>query len=689
MAAMQALNGELTRAAWVLRLSDVLATDIALTGAKASNLARARRYGFPVVPGFVLTTASPGPEGLDDAAWLVDLNRRFRELTHGGGRVVVRSSSIAEDGADSSMAGMFRSITNVAGWDEFLEAIRDVYASAVTPLRPEPAPMAVLIQKQLDAGVGGVMFGVDPISGRRDRIVVAVVPGSPEALVSGDVDGSRYTLTKRGRTVHYIPGAESVQMSRLQRRRLSTMARQAESAFGGPQDIEWAEDVSGDLWMLQSRPVTAVAATLDPIGPVLGPGPVAETFPDSLFPLEDDLWLEPFREGLKGALQIAGMRSRKRLESSPVVVSVGGRAAVDLDLIGALPGKRSFLRKLDPRQPARRLAASWRVGRLRAALPGLASDVIEAVYDDLATVGSLSEHGDDDLVALLARSRRLLVTLHGHEALAGMLLHPNAEAESGASIALRSLANARAEGLADPQIPAAYPETLGLYPPAIGRVPQLPRSIAIVPEQKVDADPLAAARESLRLAARLVQEMSARAAAELGRRGVRTNTMREASDVKWLRFDELEAAVAGGLVALDLGSRKGTEEPPLPVAFRLTESGEVVPQTTEDEPSPGQGAGGGRAVGAVRTRMDDVGPGDVLVVRSLDPQLAGLLPILGGLVSETGSVLSHLAILAREFAVPTVVGVSGATDRFAPGSTVVVDGTRGIVDLLESDEVAP
>ncbi len=77
-------------------------------------------------------------------------------------------------------------------------------------------------------------------------------------------------------------------------------------------------------------------------------------------------------------------------------------------------------------------------------------------------------------------------------------------------------------------------------------------------------------------------------------------------------------------------------------------------------------------------------PGAVLVVRTLDPDLAPLLPRLGGLVAETGSFLSHLAIQAREFGVPTAVGVEDAVSRFPAGSTVVVDGTTGEVALVET-----
>jgi pyruvate,water dikinase len=78
--------------------------------------------------------------------------------------------------------------------------------------------------------------------------------------------------------------------------------------------------------------------------------------------------------------------------------------------------------------------------------------------------------------------------------------------------------------------------------------------------------------------------------------------------------------------------------------------------------------------------------GDVLVVRTLDPGLASVLPTLGGLVAETGSVLSHLAILAREYGVPTVVGLAGASDRFADGAWVLVDGSTGEVSACDDTE---
>jgi len=69
----------------------------------------------------------------------------------------------------------------------------------------------------------------------------------------------------------------------------------------------------------------------------------------------------------------------------------------------------------------------------------------------------------------------------------------------------------------------------------------------------------------------------------------------------------------------------------------------------------------------------------VLVVQALEPGLVAWLSNAAGVVAETGSPLSHLAILAREMGVPVVVGVSDARDRFEQGSMVVVDGQTGEV----------
>jgi rifampicin phosphotransferase len=124
---------------------------------------------------------------------------------------------------------------------------------------------------------------------------------------------------------------------------------------------------------------------------------------------------------------------------------------------------------------------------------------------------------------------------------------------------------------------------------------------------------------------------------------------------------------------------------PLPAMFRLTDRGAVVPVASARGAAVGRGAGGGRGAGPVHTDPTSPPPGSVLVVRTLDPGLASVLPDLAGLVAETGSVLSHLAILAREYGVPTVVGMADAVERFSPGTWVVVDGTTGDVTGVDAE----
>ena len=75
--------------------------------------------------------------------------------------------------------------------------------------------------------------------------------------------------------------------------------------------------------------------------------------------------------------------------------------------------------------------------------------------------------------------------------------------------------------------------------------------------------------------------------------------------------------------------------------------------------------------------------GDVLVTRQTDPGWAPLFPLISALVIERGGMLSHGAIIAREFGIPCVVAVRDATRRVPEGCTVTVDGDRGTVHVHE------
>ena len=109
--------------------------------------------------------------------------------------------------------------------------------------------------------------------------------------------------------------------------------------------------------------------------------------------------------------------------------------------------------------------------------------------------------------------------------------------------------------------------------------------------------------------------------------------------------------------------------------------------STGDDRLQGTGASAGRARGPARVTLTPadfarVQPGDIIVCPSSNPSWVPLFAIAGGLVTNTGGVLSHAAVVAREFGLPAVVGTGDATTRIADGRMVEIDGASGEVRLL-------
>lgn len=104
----------------------------------------------------------------------------------------------------------------------------------------------------------------------------------------------------------------------------------------------------------------------------------------------------------------------------------------------------------------------------------------------------------------------------------------------------------------------------------------------------------------------------------------------------------------------------------------------------------GHAASPGRVKGRVRvvhsdTELDLVQPGDILVATTASAVWTGVFGIIGGFVTEIGGVMAHAAIVAREYAVPAVVGVHSARSRLSTGQWVVLDGSAGTVVPVEEE----
>ena len=79
--------------------------------------------------------------------------------------------------------------------------------------------------------------------------------------------------------------------------------------------------------------------------------------------------------------------------------------------------------------------------------------------------------------------------------------------------------------------------------------------------------------------------------------------------------------------------------------------------------------------------------GSILVAERTDPGWIMLFPMAAGLIVERGSLLSHSAIVSREMGIPSVVAVPGVTQWLRDGDLVELDGGKGIVRRLLSEEV--
>jgi phosphohistidine swiveling domain-containing protein len=284
-------------------------------GGKAWNLLRLRGHGFPVprfwvVPrgsfdevvescGETISRALSDPRSAAAAAGLIGeaisgcrvppaLAAELMEALPQGPLFAVRSSAVGEDSRQHSFAGVLESVLNVPRCD-VAEALGRVWASAFSPrallyrqrkgLTLEQTATAVIVQEMVQAARAGVLFTRDPADGAR-RFVVSAGLGLGQGVVSDAVETDTYRIgwedglvssevrMKRSRVVLAEPrrggtreepvsfrhGSRPALRSR-QVRQLRDLGRDVERALGGPQDIEWAFDAEGRLFVLQARPI--------------------------------------------------------------------------------------------------------------------------------------------------------------------------------------------------------------------------------------------------------------------------------------------------------------------------------------------------------------------------------------------------------------------------------------------------
>jgi pyruvate,water dikinase len=169
----------------------------------------------------------------------------------------------------------------------------------------------------------------------------------------------------------------------------------------------------------------------------------------------------------------------------------------------------------------------------------------------------------------------------------------------------------------------------------------------------------------------------------------------DAGDIPFLTFDELHHAVRTGEVQADLIRRRraelGTFQSLTPPRV-LTSEGETLNGAYHRDGIPpgalvGLSVSAGTREGTARvvTSMADaeLEVGDILVTAYTDPSWSPLFVTIGGLVTEVGGLMTHGAVIAREYGLPAVVGVEHATRLIRDGQQIRVDGINGFVEVLD------
>ncbi len=240
---------------------------------------------------------TPIPEHLSN-----QIVEAYEELARRCGKpdvlVAVRSSATAEDLPDASFAGQQDTFLNV-GPENLEEKVRACWSSLFTSraisyrqekgFRHEEVLLSVGVMEMVQARSSGVTFTIEPVSGETNKIIINAAWGLGEAVVSGRVTPDEYVVVKDSLEIlerhvaikkekcvrrpegdtDYIEVPEDLQsVPALTDEEVILIAEEAkniEAHYGGAQDIEWAIDEEGKLFILQARPETvhSQAAPMD------------------------------------------------------------------------------------------------------------------------------------------------------------------------------------------------------------------------------------------------------------------------------------------------------------------------------------------------------------------------------------------------------------------------------------------
>jgi rifampicin phosphotransferase len=720
-------------------LRELRMADADQVGGKAASLGELLAEGVRVPDGVVLTVAGAQLSADERRALL---EGGVGEL--GGGTFAVRSSGISEDGAERSFAGMYESALDVpiAGLAE--AADRTLASAGGSPLASYAAAgngtgagVAVIVQRMVHAVAAGVALTADPITGYRETTVVTAVRGSGDRLVSGASVGDEWVVGRGGATARRR--TESA-IDERQAMAVATEARRIATERNRPQDVEWAIDRDGTLWILQARPMTALPPQVswEPgaagaytrqlrLGEWIG-APVTPLLATWLLPAIEDRMHALFKEMLGQRAprpyhvvvngwyfySINFLSGAALLRSLPGIISHAVREPRAVG--GVFPAtvrhsfpimERAWRNDVQPRYRALVAEDEARVDTLPIeALPGLVGRLADAAGEYFTSIAALTGAAYK-MEMNLARfyQAHLRPTLGGsHLPLVAGITPPAAPSSHAVSsldwwYAPLGGGHGASPPATDHDSVVRQREAAEAAAEAV--LASAPRRLRKFRQLLADSQHLVTIREEQTAELTLPWPVMRRAVERIGRALATSGALEDPDDVFFLTRDEVLAALdhPAAFAPPDIAARRATRQeqarlvPPLligkvnPMVKRLWDS---YPRALGAEPSAtalvtGSPASGGIATGPVRVvrgpeEFDMLQPGEVLVAPLTAPAWTPLFTRAAAVVTDVGSPASHASIIAREYGIPAIVGCGDATARLATGMRVSVDGSTGNVE---------
>ena len=792
---------------FIVGFEDSQALDPQIVGRKFASLARAAREGFAVPEAVAIITKAHGhflateswPDGLREE--VIEAARRL-DIRQG---VSIRSSATREDLAGQSFAGQYRSFLEVDSEREILRRIEECWESAGSEtvrsyLRAvnlqgsdtETPLLAVIVQRMVNSAVAGVAFSRNPLRPDRDEMVIEAVKGHAESLVSGHRSPCRARVHLDGRVSVESGSPSNLRLSRKTPwREIAGLLKRLEKSYGGEAlDMEWAVDRGKTLWLLQVRPITALASeeVLPPAG--------AWTRK-----IADDLWadrLEPFmaevmlshapRFDLSRIARLAGITPvlpaltvingylylncdsiRRVIEHIPrplrfkdlATLLPAGSPLSDIPPPRAWTLVRIFLRTtlLPLREPGmipficlQNTPRAIRRLRARMVLPepgpaAAAHTVLKRLQTDLETLaliqvnnqwpyfhatlftwvlrwlavdrlqmtgtgflGLISQGSNNVTIGIEHWFRKTALHIGSDPGLAERFLSETpAELAFSLPVELQAEVHAflqrygfrsRHRTLLIKRWAEAPEEVVGIlqslvrHPRAAGTAPRV-----TLPSTKEDSPGMffrlvlrlfagvarrfLDVREELRF---LLDEALFRIRRDLLALG-RISGMDET--IFFLKPREIEELESGRMEAPEAAKLASQRQrwflnPVEPGTFWVDGRPEYdfcADGTVLRGIGTSLGRVTGRAVIVEDPAAAKIRRGDIVVARHTDPGWTPILSVIGGIIMEEGGLLNHCSIVARELGIPSIVGVSRATQLIPEGVRVTIDGGAGMVRI--------